>query len=183
MNRISSPRDSRASHALTALAAAIAVIAVTLGGCGTAPAPITRAPPAQVPVAPPPKPAPTLAQERQRLAELFKGTPVVLAIEADGSLRAEVPLKFCFDIGKSAVKPPLAALLDRLAKSEATQRRTWSVSAPADPKSKGFSLAIERAASTRDYLVARGASASQFTIAAVGSASTGAVVKILVSAS
>jgi hypothetical protein len=39
----------------------------------------------------------TLVQERQRLADLFDGTPVVLAIDRDGSLRAEVPLRFCFE--------------------------------------------------------------------------------------
>ncbi|MBX9716065.1 MAG: hypothetical protein K2X42_05665, partial [Burkholderiaceae bacterium] len=47
---------------------------------------------------------PTLAEERQRLAELFQGTPVVLAIDRDGSLRAEVPLRHCFDPGRAVVK-------------------------------------------------------------------------------
>ncbi len=179
------PRGLPARPALTTLVTFAALAAGTLSGCGTAPAPITRAPPATVavPVAPPPKLAPTLAQERQRLAELFKGTPVVLAIDADGSFRAEVPLKFCFDAGKSVVKPPLAALLDRLAKSPATQRSAWTIAAPADAKSKGFSLAGERAASARDYLVAHGANAARFTISAVGSAESGAMVKIVVTAS
>ena len=111
-------------------------------------------------------PKPTLAQERQRLAELFDGTPVVLAIDRDGSLRAEVPLRFCFEPARAVVKPPLAALLDRLAGSRATKGGTWSVAAPGDPTSKGTTLANERAASVRDYLVGHGADALRVTVSA-----------------
>lgn len=116
------------------------------------------------------RPQPTLAQERQRLAALFEGTPVVLAIDRDGSLRAEVPLRHCFDPGRAVVKPPLAALLDRLAGSPAMRGGTWSAEASGDPKSKGSSLALERAASVRDYLVGRGARNLRFSVSALGDA-------------
>ena len=114
-------------------------------------------------------PPPTLAQERQRLADLFDGTPVTLAIDRDGSLRAEVPLRFCFDPARAVVKPPLAALLDRLAASPATRGGAWSVAAPGDPTSKDTALATQRAASVRDYLVGRGAQASKVVVGSLGS--------------
>jgi len=128
-------------------------------------------------------PKPTLAQERQRLADLFDGTPVVLAIDRDGSLRAEVPLRFCFEPARAAVKPPLAALLDRLAGSPATRGGAWSVAAPGDSTSKGSTLANERAASVRDYLVGHGADALRVAVSvspAVGN--PGAVVRVVVAA-
>ncbi len=134
---------------------------MVLGACGTPPA--LTPPPAAAP-----KPKPTLAQERQRIADLFEGTPVVLEIDRDGSLRAEVPLRFCFDPARAIVKAPLAALLDRLAGSPATRGGSWSVAAPGDPKSKGNTLALERAASARDYLVGRGADAARFSVSALG---------------
>ena len=126
-------------------------------------------------------PQPTLAQERERLAGLFDGTPVVLEIDRDGSLRAEVPLRFCFEPARAVVKPPLAALLDRLAGSPATRGGVWSVAAPGDPASKGTTLANERAASVRDYLVGHGADALRVSVSvapAVGTPS--AVVRVIV---
>ena len=128
-------------------------------------------------------PRPTLVQERQRLADLFDGTPVVLAIDRDGSLRAEVPLRFCFEPARAVVKPPLAALLERLAASPATRGGTWLVAAPGDPASKGSTLASERAASVRDYLVGHGAQAANVAVAAlVSSGGQTTVVRVVVSA-
>jgi hypothetical protein len=136
------------------------------------------------PTSEPPKGAmvrkPTLDQERQRLAELFRGTPVALATDRDGSLRAEVPLRFCFDARRAVVKPPLAALLDRLAASPATERASWKVSAPGDRGVKGYTLGMERAASTRDYLVGRGADAPRFVISSTDSNATGAAIRIVI---
>ena len=114
-----------------------------LAGCATAPHPA----PGKVP----------LGDEQRRLAELFRGTPVVFAMQSDGSLRVEVPLRFSFDHGASVVKPPLAAVLDRLALSQRTQPTRLHVAAPADPGARNAAvLARDRTASTRDYLAAHG---------------------------
>ncbi|OYT99978.1 MAG: hypothetical protein CFE40_01250 [Burkholderiales bacterium PBB1] len=127
-------------------------------------------------------PPPTLAQERQRLADLFDGTPVVLAIDRDGSLRAEVPLRFCFEPARAVVKPPLAALLDRLATSPATRGGNWLVAAPGDPTSKDTALATQRARSVRDHLVGRGAMATKVAIGSLGwSGGPSTVVRVVVS--
>lgn len=151
---------------------AVLLLALLIAGCASSPTP------APTTVAPARKP--TLDQERQRLAELFRGTPVVLATERDGSLRAEVPLRFCFDARRSVVKPPLAALLDRLAASPATDGATWKVSAPGDAGVNGYTLGMERAASTRDYLVGRGAAAPRFTIASTDSKAKDAAVRVVI---
>lgn len=103
-----------------------------------------------------------LGSEQQRLAELFRGTPVVFQMQADGSLRIEVPLRFSFDRGASAVKPPLAALLDRVAQGQQNQATRVRIAAPLDAGVRTPVLAKERAASTRDYLVARGIAVTRF---------------------
>lgn len=108
-----------------------------------------------------------LAAEQRRLADLFEGTPVVFAMQSDGSLRVTVPLRFAFDPGRFAVKPPLGAVLDRIATGQRAAPTRFMVAAPADPKDRGLRLANERAASARDYLVARGVSATRFTVAPV----------------
>jgi hypothetical protein len=148
------------------------LVALLIAGCASSP---TSVAPTVLQVR-----KPTLDQERQRLAELFRGTPVVLATERDGSLRAEVPLRFCFDARRAVVKPPLAALLDRLAASPATEGAAWKVSAPGDADVKGYTLGMERAASTRDYLVGRGAAAPRFTVSSTDSNAKDAAVRVLI---
>lgn len=163
---------SRASSPWLLVALLIATAAL-LGACGTSPT-------STVPAKGASAPRPTLAQERQRIADLFQGTPVTLAIDGDGSLRAEVPLKFSFDAGRAVVKPPLGALLDRLVGSPATRGVSWVVAAPGDPKSKGNTLALERAASTRDYLVGRGADRLRFSVSALAGGGDAAVIRVTV---
>lgn len=163
---------SRASSPWLLVALLIATAAL-LGACGTSPT-------STVPAKGASAPRPTLAQERQRIADLFQGTPVTLAIDGDGSLRAEVPLKFSFDAGRAVVKPPLGALLDRLVGSPATRGGSWVVAAPGDPKSKGNTLALERAASTRDYLVGRGADRLRFSVSALAGGGDAAVIRVTV---
>ena len=156
---------------------AVALV-VVLGACTSAP-PRTSGSAAA--------PPPTLAQERQRLARLFEGTPVVVAMDRDGSLRAEVPLSFCFNPSRAVVKPPLGAVLERLATSPATRGGAWTVAAPGDPTSKGSkgskgtALAAERAASARDYLVAHGAQATNVKVLALsGDGDATAAVRVTV---
>lgn len=126
-----------------------------LGACSTPPAapPVTKAPvsPASA----------TLASEQVRLADLFRGTPVVFTLQQDGSLRATVPRRFSFDAGAAKVKPPLAAVLDRLAKSQATTTSRLRVSAPSDPEARAPTLARDRATALRDHLVAQGLPAAR----------------------
>jgi outer membrane protein OmpA-like peptidoglycan-associated protein len=148
-----------------------------LAACGTAPAPTPRpaSPPATAASSAATKAA--LAAEQRRLADLFRGTPVVFALQPEGSMRVEVPLRYCFDQGRVAVKPPLAAVLDRVARGQRNQTTRLTVTAPTDPGATGLQLATDRAVSTRDHLVERGVAATRISISTVA---RGGAVKIVV---
>jgi outer membrane protein OmpA-like peptidoglycan-associated protein len=146
-----------------------------LAACGSKPPTRPGAPSAPgTPTAPsapgapvPEPPRPTLAAEQQRLSALFDGTPVVFTMQNDGSLRVEVPLRYCFDPGSSTVKPPLAAVLDRIATSQRRGGSRLLVVAPGDKRGKGITLGTDRAGSARDYLVGHGIAATRFTLSGV----------------
>ncbi len=154
-----------------------------LAGCASKSAPGSAAPGAPSAsdsgalIAAPPRPS--LAAEQKRLGEVFKGTPVVFSMQDDGSLKVEVPLIFCFDRGAFVVKPPLAAVLDRLALSQRGNTTKLRVSAAGDTAGSGSNLARDRAASTRDYLGARGVAAARVVLAS-GAAGAGVGVEIVV---
>lgn len=172
---------------LFAASAAIVLIA----GCKTAPssAPVaaggsaapsaSQASPRQPTPSPATKAASTkahLAIEKLRLAELFRGTPVLFALQPDGSMRVDVPLNFSFDAGKAVVKPPLAAVLDRVAAGQLQEVTQIVVRAPTDAAAKSATLLGERGASVHDYLVARGLAETRVIV----SGSSGAAVVRLV---
>ena len=170
---------------LSILSAGLAITLVA--GCQTtqpskptasAPAPSSPMQPRQPAPNPATKSASTkanLAIEKLRLAELFRGTPVLFALQPDGSMRADVPLQFSFDAGKAVVKPPLAAVLDRIAAGQRDESTRVVVHAPADAAAKA--LAGERATSMRDHLVARGLADARVGVAAPVGAT---VVRIIV---
>ena len=144
---------------------AAAGLAGLLAGCAST---STTPPVQQAPEAAPPAPvALSLPGEQRRLAELFRDTPVVVAMTPEGLMRVEVPLKFCFDKGRSVVKAPLAKVLDHVAPSARSLGMKARVSAPAD-NGGGGPIAQDRAASARDYLVSKGVPVNHF--AAVGPA-------------
>lgn len=98
-----------------------------------------------------------LTVEQQWLDSYFRGTPVQIRQREDGALWVDVPREFCFDAGRSSVKPALAAVLDKLA--ESLRRRPAAVvtllSAP-DDKPGSTPLAVQRAASVQKHLLDRG---------------------------
>ena len=178
---------------LSAYARGALPLIVLLAGCATqpgtappkpaprpsaaVPAPATAAAP--VPPAPTAAPEPagqklqTLGTERDWLLSFFTGTPVVIEQRSDGLLGVEVPREFCFDAQRSAVKPPLAAVLDKVAESlRRTRARLPVVAAPGD-SSASSPLALQRAAQVRKHLLSRGVPAEQLgaptasTVAAV----------------
>lgn len=101
--------------------------------------------------------SPPLEAQRKHLVDALRGTPVTVESTADHRLRVEVPLKFCFDAGRSVVKPPLAAVLKEIATGlKPHAQAEVRIAAPSDGAKGSAQLAQERAASTRDYLVSRG---------------------------
>jgi len=102
-----------------------------------------------------------LGVERDWLRSWFEGTPVNIAQRDEGPLSVEVPLAFSFEPRRSAVKPALAAVLDKLAQS---LRRTGALlpglAAPADAGGPP-ALALQRAGALRAHLLSRGVSVAQ----------------------
>jgi outer membrane protein OmpA-like peptidoglycan-associated protein len=170
------------------------MVALALAGCaGVKPPPAPREPvkpdpqpTAPAAPAPPPAPAPApapapsaadqraaapaaLAAERKSLQALFAGTPVRVTQTRDGPVGVEVPREFCFDAGQTEIKPPLAAVLDKLAQSmrRAPLARLTLVAAPDDTGAPGgttsATLAQQRAAQLQKHLQSRGVAASRIS--------------------
>jgi hypothetical protein len=124
--------------------------AAMLAGCATAPAPTPSQPQPGAAEAPRPgQPPPNLlAAEVTWMKQLFEGTPVTVASEADGSMRVDVPLGFSFDDKSNAPKPPLRAVMDKVAASMARQATAKVHLATPGPPARGAAM--------RSYLQGRG---------------------------
>lgn len=154
------------------------LVALAVCGCASRPPPAPAEPAAVAPATPAQRTAAasTLAVERQWLASWFKGTPVVVAQRRDGAVTIDVPREFCFERGNDAVKPALAAVLDKVAQS---LRRTAIaelrlIAAPADAAGDA-ALGLQRAGRVHAYLRSRNVPAARL---AKPSASGGAAVQL-----
>ena len=102
-----------------------------------------------------------LAPEARWLGDLFAGTPVQVAGEADGSVRIQVPMKFAFDPGtpttlpSTTPKPPLQAVLDKL--SQSLKRRPAAKLQAGVPSPS----ASDRLAAIRTHLANKGVPATR----------------------
>jgi outer membrane protein OmpA-like peptidoglycan-associated protein len=144
------------------------VALLVLHGCSTVTPSAPEPPAAPKPSAPPaPRPA-ALAVERQWLQSWFKGTPVRIEQRSESAFSIEVPRDFCFDVGRSTVKPPLAAVLDKLAQSlqRKPEARVELLAAPGDAAGAS-ALAQQRGDSVRKHLLARGVSSQQLAAPSV----------------
>ena len=144
--------------------------ALSLSGCGTPPA----ASPGSVPVQ-----SPSIAvgrgldSERAWLQSWFSGTPVVIAQAANGGpLTVEVPLEFCFEPGRSTIKPALAAVLDKVAQSLRRSGARLPLIAAAGDGPAAPALALERARKLRTNLVGHGVPAAQLGSPEAGTTAT-----------
>ncbi len=137
---------------------------------GTAPA----GPQAQEPGAPTPQAASALRTEQRWLQSWFEGTPVRIGMTGDGVLAVDVPREFCFDAGRSQVKPALAAVLDKVAESlrRNTSSKLTLLAAPGDA-GPSAPLAAARSAAVHKHLRNRGV--PQARLAEPGTTTTAAV--------
>lgn len=169
MHPVSPPQPASASSprppSLRGLAWLL-LAALAFGGCSSVAPPAATAPPTPgVPQAPADQRAAVpaaLATERQWLQSWFQGTPVLIAQRSDGALTVEVPREFCFDAGRSTLRPALAAVLDKVAESlrRTPLARLALLAAPDDPAGTA-ALAVQRATQMQKHLLARGVSASR----------------------
>ena len=145
------------------LLAALAVAALA-AGCATTPSAPTgtviHAPSATAPAPPAGPPPSPLESEVRWMHQLFDGTPVAIDTERDGAMRVEVPMQFAFDGDTAVVKPPLAAVLDRVAISM-KRHPTTRVHVAAPGKS-----AVARSAAMQAHLKSRGVAPARIAMTA-----------------
>jgi len=157
--------------------AAAAAIALWLAGCA-APAPV---PPPSVPppvsAAPTPTPAPSSAwawtprldAAAQRLRDSLQGSGVDVAQTTDQRLWLSLPGAETFPPGRSALTRPAGGWLDQVAQvlRGMPQAEVQVVGQP-DLGRGGTALALDRAASARDWMVMRGVPARRVAVSGQG---------------
>jgi hypothetical protein len=95
------------------------------------------------------QPPPTvLAAEVQWMKQLFEGTPVAITTEPNGTMRVDVPMAFSFDDKSLTPKPPLKAVMDKVAQSLARQASAKVHVATPGPAARGAAM--------RSYQMQRG---------------------------
>ena len=127
------------------------LLAAVVAGCAgptTVPPATTPSPAPAEPPRPGQPPPNVLAAEVTWMKQLFDGTPVAIASEPDGSMRVDVPLTFSFDDKSNAPKPPLRAVMDKVAASMARQASSKVHLATPGPPARGAAM--------RSYLQGRG---------------------------
>lgn len=145
---------------MRALAVTVATAAtLVLAGCAGTPSK-GGSRPATAAATGPVMPSGPLAGEARWLQSLFNGTPVQVVPEPEGALRLEVPMSYAFD-GESAVpKPPLKAVLDKVALSLYRQPTARVHLGPPGPAAR------ERLAALRSYLGTKGVTPQRMLAAA-----------------
>jgi outer membrane protein OmpA-like peptidoglycan-associated protein len=153
---------------------------VWLGGCASPPIPVIEAPPVvavERPIASVGAPrvssayawSERLASSARRLRDDLQPGGITVAQSADQRLWVSLPADGVFSNGRSAIKPPAAPWLDRIAAVLREQPRAEvQIFGEPDPRSRDDNasrvLALDRAASARDWLVARGVSAQRVSV-------------------
>jgi len=128
-----------------------------LAGCAVTPTTVPPPPPGETP-RPGQAPSNALAAEVQWMKQLFEGTPVSVAADADGSMRVDVPVTYAFDDKSNTLKPPLRAVMDKVAVSLGRQGSAKVHLATPGP--------VARGAAMRNYLVTRGVIALRVVVLA-----------------
>ena len=120
--------------------------------------------PASAPAAQPAAAASSALRTEQRwLQSWFEGTPVKISMDGDDVLAVEVPREFCFDAGRSQIKPALAAVLDKVAQSlrRNPSSRVGLLAGPSDAAGAAPTLATARASAVHLHLRNRGVAGSR----------------------
>jgi len=109
-----------------------------------------------------------MAQKKAAMEQATAGTGVAVTQTADNQLKLNIPSDISFDTGRSAIQPRLHPILDQFAQGLASQPNTeirivgYTDSTGSDAINNP--LSVNRAASTRDYLVSRGVDARRILI-------------------
>ena len=114
-----------------------------------------------------------MQKQRAEMEQATAGTGIGSSQTPDNQLKVDIPADVSFDVGRYAIKPNMRPVLDRLA-STLNQHPVTTVTIIGHTDSTGSDavndpLSVNRAASTRDYLVQRGVSAQRIAVDGRGS--------------
>lgn len=114
-----------------------------------------------------------MAQKKAAMEQATAGTGVAVTQTADNQLKLNIPSDISFDTGRANIKPNLQPILDQFAQGLNSQPNT-EIRIIGHTDSTGSDsinnpLSVNRAASARDYLVARGVDGRRIQIDGRGS--------------
>ena len=114
-----------------------------------------------------------MEEQKVAMEQATEGTGVSVSQTADNQLKLDIPSDVSFDTNRYEIKSNLRPILDRFA-TTLNQNPVTTVNIIGHTDSTGTDainnpLSVNRAASTRDYLVARGVAANRIAIDGRGS--------------
>ena len=112
-------------------------------------------------------------EQKAAMEQATQGTGVNVTQTADNQLKLEIPSDISFDPGRYDIKPNLRPVLDRFA-TTLNQNPVTNITIIGHTDNTGSDavnnpLSVNRAAATRDYLVARGVASNRIAIDGRGS--------------
>jgi outer membrane protein OmpA-like peptidoglycan-associated protein len=115
-----------------------------------------------------------MQRQKEQMEAATAGTGVTVSQTADNQLKLDIPSDVSFDTNRYDIKPDFRAVLDQFASSlqEHAATRITIIGHTDSTGSDAINnpLSVNRAASTRDYLAARGVAVSRISIDGRGSA-------------
>lgn len=114
-----------------------------------------------------------MEKQKAEMEQATQGTGVSVSQTADNQLKLDIPSDVSFDTNRYAIKSNLRPILDRFA-TTLNQNPVTMVTIIGHTDSSGTDainnpLSVNRAAATRDYLVARGVASNRISIDGRGS--------------
>ncbi|MCW7539589.1 OmpA family protein [Aquabacterium sp. A7-Y] len=114
-----------------------------------------------------------MEEQKAKMDQATAGTGIDVERTNDNQIKVQIPADAGFDTGRSAIKPQLGSVLDKFATSmrenSATEIRIFGHTDTTGSDATNNRLSVDRAASTRDYLVGRGVPFSRIAIDGRGS--------------
>ncbi|MGE5336668.1 MAG: OmpA family protein [Gemmatimonadota bacterium] len=113
-----------------------------------------------------------MEDQKRAMEQASQGTGVKVTQTADNRLKLDIPADASFDVGRSDLKPAMRTVLDKYAVT-LNQHPVTMIDIIGHTDSTGSDafndkLSLERAQTTRDYLVQHGVAASRIAIAGRG---------------
>lgn len=113
-----------------------------------------------------------MQQKKARMEQATVGTGVAVTQTPDNQLKVNIPSDISFDTGSATIKPDMRPILDQFASGLGNQQNT-EIRIVGHTDSTGSAaindpLSVQRAASVRDYLAARGVNSQNVAVSGVG---------------